>query len=292
MKQLAIINPENISEEETKNYRFREAARAVVFLDRTTDIVALLHVTKHGYHKLPGGGVEEGEDFKRACERECEEEIGRDIDMEVELGCVVEYRKQNKLRQISYCYLAYAHDKEKSPQFTESEREKGFEVVWKSLDEAIGLLSGEKVVEQTTDYDGKFIQNRDLIFLLEAKKEKRKIVLCFLRKGDSILLILTDYKDKIVWNGVAGYIEDGELAIDAAIREIKEEIGVDVELNNLRRLGTHDPFEIYMVDGWSGNPSPKEESIKEVRWFKKSSLPYNEMHNGNEDWLPKFIKDL
>ena len=50
----------NVSEEEVKNYRVREAGRAVV-MDRD-GMIALLHVTKESYYKLPGGGIEETED--------------------------------------------------------------------------------------------------------------------------------------------------------------------------------------------------------------------------------------
>jgi hypothetical protein len=50
MKQLAIINPEHVSEEEVKTYATREAARAIV-IDAEGKI-ALLHVSNKGYYKL------------------------------------------------------------------------------------------------------------------------------------------------------------------------------------------------------------------------------------------------
>lgn len=46
----------------------RKTGRAIIFdADKN---VALLHVTKKHYHKLPGGGVEEGENVAEALKRE------------------------------------------------------------------------------------------------------------------------------------------------------------------------------------------------------------------------------
>ncbi len=53
MRQLKLINPENVSEEEVKNYSTREAGRAVVFDEDKN--VALLYVSREDYYKLPGG---------------------------------------------------------------------------------------------------------------------------------------------------------------------------------------------------------------------------------------------
>jgi len=72
MKQLKLINPENVSEEEIKKYLVREVGRAVV-VDEDKKI-ALLYVSKENYYKLPGGGIEEGEDKISALKRECLED--------------------------------------------------------------------------------------------------------------------------------------------------------------------------------------------------------------------------
>mgnify|MGYP001570610093 CR=1 FL=1 len=164
MKQLAIINPENSSEEEIKNYSVREAARAIVVDDEGK--IALLHVSKANYYKLPGGGLEGSEDKIVALERECQEEIGCDIEVTGEVGIVVEYRKFCKLKQISYCYLAKVKGKKGKPNFTDKEIENGFEEVWLSFDEARKALN-----ESNADsIEGKlYIVPRDLILLKEAK---------------------------------------------------------------------------------------------------------------------------
>src|SRR5688572_4730076 len=104
MKELLLINPESVTEEEVKEYPVREAARAIV-----TDedgLIALLHVSNKNYYKLPGGGMEKGEDRIQALKRECLEEIGCHIEVTGEIGSIVEYRKIFHIKQISHCYLA------------------------------------------------------------------------------------------------------------------------------------------------------------------------------------------
>ena len=165
MKQLKLINPENVSGEEVKNYKVREATRAVVF-DEEGKIV-LLHVIKENYYKLPGGGVEETEDKMISLRRECQEEIGCDIDVIGEIGSIVEYRKIFNLKQISYCYLAKIKGQKGTPNFTEDEKNNGFEQVWLPYNEALKVLTKTKA----TSIEGSaYIVPRDTIFLEEAKK--------------------------------------------------------------------------------------------------------------------------
>ena len=54
------------------------------------------------------------------------------------------------------------------PDFTSGELAEGFELVWLSLDDAVAKLKKDKPL----NYEGKFIQERDLRFLEEAKKSK------------------------------------------------------------------------------------------------------------------------
>lgn len=164
MKLLKLINPENVSEEEVKNYNVREAARAVV-VDEDGKI-ALLYVTKKNYYKLPGGGIEEGEDKIIAVKRECQEEIGCDVEVVSEIGSIVEYRKMFNLKQTSYCYFAKVKGKKGIPEFTESEKRNGFENIWLPYDEALKSLTENKALNnEGRDY----IVPRDRTFLEESK---------------------------------------------------------------------------------------------------------------------------
>src|SRR3989338_9132893 len=161
--QLALINPENVSEAEAATYAVRAAARAVV-LDGERNI-ALLHVSKKNYYKLPGGGVEEGEDIPTALDRGSQEEIGCKISVHGELGSIIEYRKQFKLVQTSSCYLAQVEGEKGAPDLTEEELNDGFEIVWLAPAEAERTLAGSR----PTDYEGSYIVERDATFLRAAK---------------------------------------------------------------------------------------------------------------------------
>lgn len=163
MKFLKKIDIDNVGDEIAKNYQQRRAARAVVF--DADNRVALLHVTKESFHKLPGGGLEGEEDIISALRRECLEEIGCEIIVEQELGYILEYRTRWELRQESYCYLARVLGDKGVPHFSESEKAQGFEIIWLPLEEAIETVRNN----QPTLYPGEIIQNRDLAFLEEAE---------------------------------------------------------------------------------------------------------------------------
>lgn len=165
MKQLKLINPENASEEEVKSYNTREAARAIV-IDKDGNI-ALLYVSKSNYYKLPGGGIDEGENKNSALLRECKEEIGCEVEVLSEIGSIVEYRKIQNLKQTSYCYLAKVRGDKGTPSFTESEIGAGFKQVWLSYDNALDAMRGGKPPHT----EGKeYIKPRDTTFLEEAKE--------------------------------------------------------------------------------------------------------------------------
>ncbi|MCX6795143.1 MAG: NUDIX domain-containing protein [Candidatus Falkowbacteria bacterium] len=162
MKLLKIIQFNSLSEEKISTFETRRAARAVVF--DSDDQIALLYVSKHSYYKLPGGGLESGEDINEALARECLEEIGCRVDVFAELGEIIEYRDLWSLKQHSYCYLAKVLGEKGLPDFTQEEVNDGFEIKWLPLEEAIKVLEAEA----SADYQGKFIQARDSRFLAEA----------------------------------------------------------------------------------------------------------------------------
>jgi 8-oxo-dGTP pyrophosphatase MutT (NUDIX family) len=162
MKLLKTIQLDNLSSEEIAGFTVRQAARTVLF-DNAGN-VGLLYVAKHNYHKLPGGGVEEGESIAETLKRECLEEIGCDLEVQAELGETIEYRTEWSLEQHSFCYLSKVVGDKNEPNFTPKELANGFVVKWVALPEAIRLLENDN----TTDYEGKFIKIRDGVFLQAA----------------------------------------------------------------------------------------------------------------------------
>ncbi len=171
MNLLLTIKEQDIDPQapvvDTSNFKEREAARAVM-LDSNGQVY-LLNVSKHGYHKLPGGGIDEDEEIKQALERELMEEVGCKAEIVAELGTVVEFRDYDDggLKQTSYCYLAKQVGEQIDSALEEGELDEGmFEVKAKNIDEAITLLSNDK----PDNLEGKFIQRRDITFLKAAKE--------------------------------------------------------------------------------------------------------------------------
>ncbi len=164
MKLIAIINPENVSDEEVKKFKTRVAARGIVY--DNDGKVAILNVSKKNYHKLPGGGVEEGEDLYETLKRECREEIGCEVEISGEVGEIIEYRKLYEIKQTSFCYTAKVVGEKGKPQFTEDEAEKGFEILWLPIQEARALLAADF----PSAAEGKmYIVPRDKAFLEQIK---------------------------------------------------------------------------------------------------------------------------
>jgi 8-oxo-dGTP diphosphatase len=146
-----------------EKFETRTAARAILFDNNS--LIPILFVSKFNYHKLPGGGVEDGENKETALDREILEETGCTAKITGKIGKINEYRSRWDLFQTSYCYFGKIISKGEQ-SFTKKERHQGFKLVWFSLDGAIAQLKKDK----PADYQGKFIQERDLAFLREAKK--------------------------------------------------------------------------------------------------------------------------
>lgn len=143
----------------------REAARGVVV--GHDGEVYLLNVYTQNYHKLPGGGIDPGEDKVEAFKRECLEEIGCKVEVVAELGEITEYRHQFNQKQVSYCYLAKQVGDQGESSLEEGELAEGHdEVKAKNLDDAIRILEQDK----PANYEGKFISKRDHTILTAARQ--------------------------------------------------------------------------------------------------------------------------
>lgn len=160
------INPD-VPEVERGAFTHRVAVRAVV-MDGDGQ-VALMHASKRGYYKLPGGGVDAGEELMAALARELMEELGCKAGVTGELGQVIEYRDYWQMKQTSHCYAARLVGDIGQPDLTPEEQQQGFEVTWhKNIEAAIKVMTTQTPTDE--DMDIKFMQRRDIAILAAAKK--------------------------------------------------------------------------------------------------------------------------
>lgn len=177
MQLLATIREEDIFPNYLKQsnikYETRIAPRAVLF---DGDKVAILHVGKYNYYKLPGGGKKPGESLELALKRECLEECGCDIEITGEIGSIVEYRDRNSQKQETFCFLAKVVGNKKEPSLTADEKKSEYSLLWVDLDHAIdlvtkGVLRGKIDLEdQDSIYFARFIVKRESIYLIKTKE--------------------------------------------------------------------------------------------------------------------------
>ena len=78
------------------------------------------------------------------------------------------------------------------------------------------------------------------------------------------------------WDFPKGHVEDGETEVETAIREVKEETNIDVEVNEEYRYSTkYSPKEdvikeviYFLARNISNNRQAQLEEVSEVKWFE------------------------
>lgn len=101
-----------------------------------------MQYSKDGEYKIPGGGLEEGEDFTQALVREVLEETGLHVieSKILELGEIKEVRKDlfnPKKKYICHSLFYYCEvgDRQEALKLTSSEIAKGYELRWAAPEE-------------------------------------------------------------------------------------------------------------------------------------------------------------
>lgn len=130
------------------------------------------------------------------------------------------------------------------------------------------------------------------------------VSLCFLLRdspaGPEVMLGLkkTGFgKGKIV--GIGGHVEAGESDAEAVVREVLEESGVSVRLEDLRDAGLvrfvfparpdwDMDTRLFTASSWLGEPAESEEIAPE--WFRVDALPVERMWQDADHWLPVVLE--
>ena len=100
------------------------------------------------------------------------------------------------------------------------------------------------------------------------------------------------------WNGAGGKVQEGESVEEAAVREMREEVGLEAGLTDLAKVGDikfyfadkpefNQQMHIFLVKNWKGEPVESDEM--RPKWFRHSEIPFGEMWIDDQYWLPKVL---
>ena len=173
---LEIIEGKEIEfySKDNNSMTIRYGARGIV--EGKDGKIAVIYKKNKNEYKLPGGGVDKGEDFKEAFKRECIEEIGCMIENVEYLFDIEEDHINDNFKQISKVYIAKVKEKLESNNLTEQEKEEGLEYLWldkkealEKMKECIENLKGSKY---DNVYRTKFIVGRDIRIVEKVMEER------------------------------------------------------------------------------------------------------------------------
>lgn len=166
---IGQIKDEDIGEKskEVEKYRQRFGARGIVI--REDGKIAVFNKALKNEFKLPGGGIDEGEETAEAFKREVFEETGCKIEIIDFIGTIEELKTQDSFKQMSYVYVGKVIEDTKSLHVTEQEEKEGAKLLWETPEKALELIKGcyDKLLPSPCEadlssvYHTKFIVRRD-----------------------------------------------------------------------------------------------------------------------------------
>jgi NAD+ diphosphatase len=102
-------------------------------------------------------------------------------------------------------------------------------------------------------------------------------VIVRIERGDEILLARSPHFAPGVYSNIAGFVEPGESLEETVVREVREEVGIEV--TNVRYFGSQPwPFPNSLMIGFvadyaSGDLRLQEGEIEDAGWFTADNLP-------------------
>jgi len=104
-------------------------------------------------------------------------------------------------------------------------------------------------------------------------------VIVFVRRGDEVLVVHRSPAQGAYWHSVSGGVEDGETDAEAAVRELREETGLEARLTALFNVyaGFDDPrvravLILYTAEIVGGRLVPGDDAT-DARWFPIARPP-------------------
>ncbi len=127
---------------------------------------------------------------------------------------------------------------------------------------------------------------------------KKILTLCIIHQHPKILFGMKKRgHGQGKWNGFGGKVEKGETIEQGAIREMKEESGI--EISKMNKLGIIDfeyqdgsgNMKVHIFDVKEFKGSPIESAEMKPKWFDVNKIPYNQMWPDDKYWLPMFLNE-
>ena len=100
-------------------------------------------------------------------------------------------------------------------------------------------------------------------------------------------------------NGFGGKLNEGESIVEAAVRELAEEIGLEAAVDNLNKMAelefrfphADDDWDqvvhVFLIEDWNGEPRESEEMGFE--WHDLDNIPFERMWDDDKHWLPEVL---
>ena len=128
-------------------------------------------------------------------------------------------------------------------------------------------------------------------------KEEKSCGCIVLNNKNQVLLI---HHNKGHWDFPKGHVEEGETEIKTAIREVKEETGIDVEVNEKYRYTTKYSHKegvikevvFFLATNISNNKKAQLEEVSEVKWFDYDEAFKVITYDDTRELLIKLRRDL
>lgn len=126
---------------------------------------------------------------------------------------------------------------------------------------------------------------------------KKLLTLCLIQNNDQILLGMKKRGfGKGKWNGFGGKVAEGETIEQAMHRELKEEVGVEVQ--DATKIGileftfqdNPDTLEVHVFSSKEFTGQPQETEEMKPRWFPINNIPFDTMWADDRYWFPLFLE--
>lgn len=127
--------------------------------------------------------------------------------------------------------------------------------------------------------------------------KKEKSCGCIIIENNKVLLI---HQTKGHWGFPKGHIEENETEFDTALREVKEETNLDVEIDKKKRYneyyitnrGSQKEVVLFIAKKIGGEIKVQEEEIRNIKWLLFKEAEQTITYESTKELFRKVLEDL